>query len=195
MNRWALGALGAVVAAMVVFLLVEIRSDPKDTEVVTSEPEPAEEPRAPEPKSEPATRPRPPAIPKPVRMRHKKTVEEVEEKNPGKMQMLLARDVPREIFKTASACYHGHEGKYEKMVVEYTLEFVDGVGTLSDVYAVESDFPSRDLEDCVITALENFEMRDDEAPDFEDETTIDITVLALKKRARGMGVPLNPEDD
>jgi len=185
MSRWLLVALGAAVVAVVALLLLELGGGDDREPGPVSAPAPSESGR-------PATAPAP-ARPAPAMMAEPPapllTAEQLaiagEEEH--KMEVLLAGSVPQQIMKAASRCYRGEPGRTERMEVDYTLRFRNGVATLSDVKLASSKMNAPRLEACVVDTMRTLTWEDPEAADLDREMTASISILDLRARARKFG--------
>ena len=95
----------------------------------------------------------------------------------------LGGDVPQRIMAAAGGCYMGEKGRYEKMEIKYTIRYRDGTGTILDTELVSTEINDPRLEKCVVETVRGLTWSDPAAPDFEDEQTDAISILALQKRA------------
>jgi hypothetical protein len=187
MVRLALVVLGAAVAVMLFLLVRAIWSDPEPAQVrspaqasarATPEPTPTPTPEPPRAAAEPATDEPGAGDPSP---------EEPREVDVQEMQRRLSLEIPRQMIQAAASCYDERGGKWEKMVVSYRLEFSRGVGAFTEVGAEESDIGDAALERCVLAAISGLRIRQDDMPDMTEESTLDVTIAALRKQSRPVG--------
>jgi hypothetical protein len=188
MVRMALVVLAAAVAVMLFLLVRAIRNDPEPA------PAPGPTPIVAEARGESvaagdAPSPAPEPIPEPPASDPEPAAEEpaAEAIDTQGLQRRLSLEVPRQMIQAAASCYDERGGKWEKMVVRYRLEFSRGAGSFTDVGVEESDLDDPALERCVLAAIASLRIRQDGMPDMTEESSIDVTIAALRKQSRPVG--------
>lgn len=184
MAKWVLGALVVAILGLGVSLVTGLGSAPETvatagpgperatpTEPLAADPRPAM--RAAEEGVAPATPP-----PSPVRA----TEEEIENEA---IERFTAGAVVQEIYRLATTCYQGEDGKFEKLVLRYSLRVQDGQAELYGVSLDRSEAGNRRLEDCIVSRVSehSWAVADGFSVDERDQVA-ELTIQGLRKRHR-----------
>lgn len=176
MPRWLTALLGASLLAGIAVLVWQLRAEPeRPKRGATASAQPGSRP-APRGQLSPPAKPGEPEVEDaPV------AGNSVADTSAQYLEKLFSRTVPNRIMRAVSGCYSGEAGQFERMAIDFTIEFSEGVAMLSEVVVTKSaNHPQ--LEECAADVMRALTWQQSRAPNMVRKEQIEISVNDLVKR-------------